>query len=62
MRRSELVRIIREEVSMVLMELSDEEKKANIVSAQADVKAKEIALKQAQEKLKKAQAAVVDQK
>ena len=62
MKRSDLIRIIREEVSTVLLELSDEEKKANIVSAQAEVKAKEIALKQAQEKLKKAQTAVVDQK
>lgn len=62
MRKSDLIRIIREEVSTVLMELSDDEKKANIASAQAEVKAKEIALKKAQEKLKQVQSAAVDQK
>ncbi len=62
MKKSDLIRIIREEVSTVLTELSDDEKKANVASAQAEVKAKEIALKKAQEKLKQVQAAAVDQK
>lgn len=60
MKRSALAKIIREEITAALMELSNDEKKANIAAAQADVKAKEVALKLAQEKLKKAQAAVVD--
>jgi hypothetical protein len=60
MKRSALIKIIREEITTALMELTDEEKKVNVAAAQADVKAKEVALKLAQEKLKRAQAAVVD--
>ena len=62
MKRSDLIRIIREEVSTVVNELSQAEKAANIKSKMADVEAKKVALKHAQDELKKIQAGVVDEK
>ncbi len=53
--------IIREEVKAVL-ELTQAEKAANIKAATADIEAKKIALKNAQDKLGKTSAAQVDQK
>lgn len=61
MKRSDLVRIIREEIKAVL-ELTQAEKAANTKAAQADIEAKKIALKNAQDKLNKTKAAQVDQK
>lgn len=61
MKRSDLVRIIREEIKAIL-ELTQAEKAANTKAAQADIEAKKIALKNAQDKLNKTKAAQVDQK
>jgi hypothetical protein len=61
MRRSDLVKIIREEVKAML-ELTQAEKSANVKAATADIEAKKIALKGAQDKLTKTNAAPVDQK
>lgn len=61
MKRSDLIRIIREELKQV-MELTQAEKAANIKAATADVEAKKIALKGAQDKLNKTNATPVDQK
>lgn len=61
MKRSDLLSIIREEVKAVL-ELTQAEKAANIKAAAADIEAKKIALKNAQDKLSKTSAAQVDQK
>jgi hypothetical protein len=61
MKRSDLLSIIREEVKAVL-ELTQAEKAANIKAATADIEAKKIALKNAQDKLGKTSAAQVDQK
>ncbi len=61
MKRSELVRVIREEVKAV-WELTQAEKAANIKAGTADIEAKKIALKGAQDKLKKTNATPVDQK
>ena len=61
MKKSQLVNIIREELKAVL-ELTAQEKAANVKAAQADIEAKQIALKGAQDKLNKTNAAPVDQK
>lgn len=61
MKRSDLIRIIREELKQV-MELTQAEKAANIKAATADIEAKKIALKGAQDKLNKTNATPVDQK
>jgi hypothetical protein len=61
MKKSQLVNIIREELKSI-MELTAQEKAANIKAAQADIEAKKIALKGAQDKLSKTSAAPVDQK
>lgn len=61
MKRSELVKMIREEVKAVL-ELTQAEKAANVKAATADIEAKKIALKGAQDKLTKVSATPVDQK
>lgn len=61
MKKSQLVNIIREELKAVL-ELTAAEKAANVKAAQADIEAKKIALKGAQDKLTKTSAAPVDQK
>ena len=61
MKKSQLVNIIREELKAIL-ELTAQEKAANVKAAQADVEAKKIALKGAQDKLTKQSAAPVDQK
>jgi hypothetical protein len=58
MKLSELKRMIREE----LLELTQAEKAANVKAAQADIEAKKLALKGAQDKLTKTNAAQVDQK
>jgi hypothetical protein len=60
-KKSQLVNIIREELKAVL-ELTAQEKAANVKAAQADIEAKQIALKGAQDKLNKTNAAPVDQK
>jgi hypothetical protein len=60
-KKSQLVNIIREELKAVL-ELTAAEKAANVKAAQADIEAKKIALKGAQDKLTKTSAAPVDQK
>ena len=62
MKKSELVRIIREELKAVMSELTQAEKSANIKAAAADIEAKKIALKNAQDKLNKTNATPVDQK
>ncbi len=61
MKKSELVKMIREELKAVL-ELTQAEKSANIKAAAADIDAKKIALKGAQDKLNKNNAMPVDQK
>lgn len=61
MKRSELVKMIREEVKAIL-ELTQAEKAANMKAAAADIEAKKIALKGAQDRLNKANAVPVDQK
>ena len=61
MKRSDLVKIIREEIKAML-ELTQAEKSANVKAASADIEAKKIALKGAQDKLTKTNAAPVDQK
>jgi hypothetical protein len=61
MKKSQLVNIIREELKSI-MELTAQEKAANVKAAQADIEAKKIALKGAQDKLSKTSAAPVDQK
>jgi hypothetical protein len=61
MKLSEFRKIIREEIKAVL-ELTQAEKAANIKAAAADIEAKKIALKGAEDKLKKTSAAQVDQK
>ena len=61
MRKSDIVRIIREEVKAVL-ELTQPEKAANIKAAAADIEAKKLALKGAQDRLQKTSATPVDQK
>ncbi len=61
MKRSELVKMIREEVKAIL-ELTQAEKAANMKAAAADIEAKKIALKGAQDRLNKANATPVDQK
>lgn len=61
MKKSELVKMIREEVKAML-ELTQAEKSANIKAGAADIEAKKIALKGAQDKLNKINAAPVDQK
>ena len=61
MKKSELVKMIREELKAVL-ELTQAEKAANIKAAAADIEAKKIALKGAQDKLNKTSAVPVDQK
>ncbi len=61
MKRSDLVKMIREEVKAVL-ELTQAEKSANIKAAAAEIEAKKIALKGAEDKLKKVSATPVDQK
>lgn len=61
MKKSELISIIREEIKAV-MEITQAEKAANIKAATADVQAKKIALKGAEDKLKKTSATPVDQK
>ena len=58
MKLSELKRIIREEI----LELTQAEKAANIKAATADIEAKKLALKGAQDRLTKTSAAQVDQK
>lgn len=60
MRKSDIVRIIREEVKAVL-ELTQAEKAANIKAAAADIEAKKLALKGAQDRLQKTSATPVDQ-
>lgn len=60
MKLSELRRIVREEIKAVY-ELTQQEKAANIKASQADILAKNIALKGAQDKLKKTQSQPVDQ-
>jgi len=61
MKKSELVKMISEELKAVL-ELTQAEKSANIKAAAADIDAKKIALKGAQDKLNKTSAVPVDQK
>jgi hypothetical protein len=61
MKKSDLIRIVREEIKAIL-ELTQAEKAANTKAAQADIEAKKIALKNAQDKLNKTKAAQVDQK
>ena len=61
MKKSQLVNIIREELKSI-MELTAQEKAANVKAAQAEIEAKKIALKGAQDKLNKTSAAPVDQK
>ena len=61
MKRSELVKMISEEVKAIL-ELTQAEKAANMKAAAADIEAKKIALKGAQDRLNKANAVPVDQK
>jgi hypothetical protein len=61
MKKSELIRIIREEIKAVY-ELTQAEKAANVKAAQADIEAKKIALKGAQDKLNRTNATPVDQK
>ena len=61
MKKSQLVNIIREELKSI-MELTAQEKAANVKAAQADIEAKKIALKGAQDKLNKTSATPVDQK
>lgn len=61
MKKSELVNIIREELKAI-QELTAQEKAANVKAAQADIEAKKIALKGAQDKLNKTSATPVDQK
>lgn len=61
MKKSELVKMIREELKAVL-ELTQAEKSANIKAASADIEAKKIALKGSQDKLNKTSAMPVDQK
>ena len=60
MKLSELRRIVREEIKAV-HELTQQEKAANIKASQADILAKNIALKGAQDKLQKTQSQPVDQ-
>ena len=62
MKKSELVRIIREELKAVMSELTQAEKSANIKAATADIEAKKLALKGAQDRLNKTNATPVDQK
>ena len=61
MKISEFRKMIREEVKAVL-ELTQAEKAANMKAAAADIEAKKIALKGAQDRLNKANAVPVDQK
>lgn len=61
MKLSELRKLVREEIKAVY-ELTQAEKAANVKASQADIEAKTIALKSAQEKLKKVQSQQVDQK
>ena len=61
MKKSDLVNIIREELKDI-QELTAQEKAANVKAAQADIEAKKIALKGAQDKLSKTSATPVDQK
>lgn len=61
MKKSDLVNIIREELKAI-QELTAQEKAANVKAAQADIEAKKIALKGAQDKLSKTSATPVDQK
>lgn len=61
MKRSDLIKMIREEVKAVL-ELTQAEKSANVKAAAAEIEAKKIALKGAEDKLKKVSATPVDQK
>lgn len=61
MKKSDLIRIIREELKAIT-ELTQAEKNANVVAADADIKAKTLALKAAQDKAKKTKATPVDQK
>lgn len=61
MKKSDLIRIIREELK-VITELTQAEKDANIKAANADIEAKKLALKGAQDKLNKIKAAQVDSK
>tara|TARA_R110000868_G_scaffold185763_1_gene427787 strand:- start:565 stop:750 length:186 start_codon:yes stop_codon:yes gene_type:complete len=61
MKKSDLVRIIREELKAIT-ELTQAEKSANIKAVDADIEAKKLALKGAQDKATKTKAAPVDQK
>ena len=61
MKKSDLIRIIREELQAI-KELTQAEKDANIKAANADIEAKKLALKGAQDKANKAKATQVDQK
>lgn len=61
MKRSDLVKMIREEIKAVV-ELTQNEKTANIKAKQADIEAKKIALKHSQDELNKVSATPVDQK
>jgi len=57
-KKSDLIRIIREELK-TLVESEQTEKVANTKAAQADLEAKKIALKNAQDKLNKTKSQVV---
>jgi len=59
MKLTELRNLIRKEIKAVL-ELTQAEKAANIKAANADIEAKKLALKGAQDKLKQASATPVD--
>jgi uncharacterized phage infection (PIP) family protein YhgE len=58
----EIKNLIRREISLCLQELTQAEKDATIKAAQADVDAKKLALKNAQDRLTKISATPVDQK
>ena len=61
MKKSELVKMIREEVKAVL-ELTQAEKTARITAKKAEVEANKIATKHTQDELNKLNATPVDQK
>lgn len=61
MKRSDLVKMIREEIKAVL-ELTQPEKAAKVKAKQAEIEANKIALKHTQDELNKLNATPVDQK
>jgi hypothetical protein len=59
MKKSDLIRIIREELKAIT-ELTQAEKNANVAALDAEIKAKTLALKTVQDKAKQAKAAPID--